>query len=248
MRKAAIAEKLGIYVPLRDAYDRISRPERAQQRQRVREFFSAFVGAGDLVFDVGANDGRYTGELLKLGARVVAVEPNPSLARMLRRRYRADVVEAALGREAGGKIILYLSAAPILSTASAEWMRIARERGLPAEWTGETVEVPLLSLDELVRAYGVPHYVKIDVEGFEGEVLAGLSTPVETISFEAQIAALELAEPCFARIDALGGYRYAVSFADRLRLEHGWADSANMLDILARSGVTHADVFARRLP
>jgi FkbM family methyltransferase len=210
----------------------------------VREFFRQFAARGDLVFDVGANDGRYTAEMLQNGCRIVAIEPNPALARTLRSRYRVAVVEAAVG-DGAGVATLHLGTNPVFSTVSAAWMGVARERGLANEWTGDTVVVPVVTLDALIERYGVPRYVKIDVEGYEPAVLGGLSLGVDFLSFEVQVPALEMSGPCFDRLERLGGYHYAVSFSDQLRLEYAWVTRNEIEAALKQSAALHADVFAR---
>jgi hypothetical protein len=54
-------------------------------------------------------------------------------------------------------------------------------------WQGEvvgSVEVPVWTLDQAIAKFGVPHYCKIDVEGYELEVLKGLSQVIPTLSYE----------------------------------------------------------------
>ncbi len=241
----ALLARLGVYQPLRNAYHRLLRPQAAAHRDRVRTFFSEFVGTGDLVFDIGANDGRYTGVFLELGGRVVAVEPNPSLAKMLHERYRLDIEEVAVGA-APGSAELYLGEADILSTLSTEWMDIAREKHLGNQWSGETLTVDVSTLDLLIEKHGLPRYVKIDVEGFEPDVLRGLSQPIPVISFEVQGPALHMAVTCVETLDRLAPYKYSVSPIDQHALATEWLDGAELLERLpGLIGERHGDVFAR---
>ena len=57
------------------------------KRRRARRFYGALVRPGDLCFDIGAHLGDRTAHFLTLGARVVAVEPQPQLMALLRRRF-----------------------------------------------------------------------------------------------------------------------------------------------------------------
>jgi FkbM family methyltransferase len=239
--------RLGIYQPLRNAYQRALRPKAAGQRQHVREFFGQFVGRGDLVFDVGANDGRYTDVFIELGATVVAVEPNPPLAKMLRSRFRAQIEQVAIGAEPG-VAELHLSDSDIYSTLSTEWMEIAARDQLSNEWNGGSVTVDVSTLDAMIERYGLPNYVKIDVEGFEPEVLRGLSQAVAKVSFEVQGPALHMAAECVRLLDRLGTYEFNVSPLDQHSLATAWLPGAPLLDRLPEViGQGHGDVFARLL-
>jgi FkbM family methyltransferase len=237
--------RLGLYQPLRNAYQRLFNRQAAAHRQHTRAFFSEFVRRGNLVFDIGANDGRYTGIFIELGARVVAVEPNPALARSLRQRFGTPVEQVAIGAEHGtGE--LHLGKADIFSSLSSEWMDIARREQLTNEWTGESIPVTISTLDGLIARHGVPDYVKIDVEGFELEVLRGLSQQLPVLSFEVQGPALHIGAACVQLLDALGPYKFSISPLDRHLLVTDWLDGEQLLDRLpAILGKGHGDIFAR---
>ncbi|HEY2135922.1 MAG TPA: FkbM family methyltransferase, partial [Xanthobacteraceae bacterium] len=148
-----------------------------------------FVKPGDLVFDAGAHVGDRVAAFRRLAARVVAIEPQPALVRTLRLLYGRDasvVIEPVALGEAAGTVELRLNIDnPTVSTASAEF--VAAAQGAPGwdgqAWTGR-VTVPVTTLDALVARHGVPAFIKIDVEGFEAQVLAGLTRPVAALSFE----------------------------------------------------------------
>ena len=78
--------------------------------------------------------------------------------------------------------------------------------------------MPCLTLDTLIARYGRPAFVKVDVEGFEDRVLAGLSIPVPALSFEFTTIAREGAERCLERLAALGPYRFNVALGESQEL------------------------------
>jgi len=89
--------------------------------------------------------------------------------------------------------------------------------------------VPVTTLDALIAAHGVPAFVKIDVEGFEADVLAGLSRALPTLSFEFTTIQRDVAMACLARIAALGSYRFDVALGESQRLELGrWVTTEEM--------------------
>lgn len=202
-----------MYREVRSVYWRLCRPHLYAGLSRDRARLATMVPAGSLAFDIGANIGDVTSLLLDIGVKPIAVEPNGKVARIIERRYHVPVERAAVG--AGpGEAILHVGRQAGHSTLSEEWHDLHRER-----WV-EAVTVPVTTLDDLIGRYGMPKYVKIDVEGYEAEVLRGLSQAVDVISFEFQSSYLGATVGALARLDELGDYRFRFACED----EHGVSD------------------------
>jgi hypothetical protein len=126
---------------------------------------------------------------------------------------------------------------------------VGRQPGFErVRWSpGGTVEV--VTLQSLVERYGEPAFVKIDVEGLEADVLAGLATPVRGLSFEYLAATRTIALACIDRLAELGRYRYNWSLGESHRLAVPcWIEPQRMRDVLEALPVDapSGDVYAVR--
>lgn len=224
-----------------------------QRRRAMERLYAQFIAPGDLVFDVGAHVGDRVAAFRRLGARVVAVEPQPALRatlRILRACDRAVIIEpVALGRAPGSVDLKLNLDNPTVSTASPDFIRAAA--GAPG-WEGQawtrTRAVPMTTLDALIARHGAPAFVKIDVEGFEAEVLAGLSRPVKALSFEFTTIQPAVAAAAIDRCVALGYASFNAALGESQTLAHtAWLTAPQIAQWL--TALPHAansgDVYAR---
>jgi FkbM family methyltransferase len=227
------------------------------KQRRAVSHYSEFLGPGDLAFDVGAHVGGRVRTWRRLGARVIAFEPQPDCLRILRLLFGRDqgvtVVPEAVGARPGRARLALSSATPTVSSMSPDWIQsVTKDRSFARVRWDRSVEVTVATLDDLIAVHGTPAFCKIDVEGFEGDVLAGLSRPVRALSFEyvpsahdAALAALDTVERLGA---ATGGYVYNYSPVETMRFaKDDWLDAAELIRLLegirplGRSG----DIYAR---
>lgn len=231
--------------------------EARARRASMDRLYGRFIRAGDLTYDIGSHVGDRVACFRRLGARVVAVEPQPALARTLRLLYRRDrrvmVEETAVGRQSGFAELHLNPRNPTVSTLSADLISAAQ--GAPT-WQGQRwtrqVRVPVTTLDDLIAVHGRPAFIKIDVEGLEAEVLAGLSRPVPALSFEFTTIQRPVALEAIDRCQALG-YRWfnvAVGESQQLLLSQGGSGGTDSEGIrrwlLAQpESVNSGDIYAR---
>ena len=188
--------------------------------------YAQFVRPGDLVFDAGAHVGDRVAAFRRLGARVVAIEPQPALVRTLRLLYGRDdgvtIEPVALGAAAGTVELRLNIDNPTVSTASEDF--VAAARGAPG-WGGQAwtrrISVPLTTLDALIARHGTPSFIKLDVEGFEAAALAGLTRPVTALSFEFTLIQRAVAHAALDRCVALGFSGFDASLGETQTLVHG---------------------------
>ena len=223
---------------------------RAAAMQRL---YSEFVHKGDLVFDIGAHVGDRVRAFRRLGARVIAVEPQPALAKTLRLFYGRDpmvvVEQVAAGRQSGTVDLSINVQNPTVSTASAEFIAAAADApGWEGQRWSDRIAARMVTLDELMTAHGMPAFIKIDVEGFEAEALAGLSRPLAALSFEFTLIQRDVGRACIGRCRELGYTQFNAALGESQRFEHAdWIDAdaierwLDALPIKANSG----DIYAR---
>ena len=226
------------------------------KRRRARVFYRAFVRPGDLCFDIGAHLGDRTGHFLALGARVIAVEPQPGPLAVMCRLYgahpRVTLIAEAVGAASGDAELAIDPANPTVASLSPEWrVQVARDPSFAGTDWRERHRVAVTTLDALIATHGVPQFCKIDVEGFEAAVLQGLSRPLPALSFEYIAAAREPALAALDRLAALGRYRFNRSPGESLRFPiTAWRSDREMaVELRALPGnAGSGDIYARLEP
>jgi FkbM family methyltransferase len=130
----------------------------------------------DLIYDVGMNNGDDTAYYLHRGYRVVAIDADPQACEKARLRFQDDVnrgrltiVNVGIAAEPGNWDFW-------ICEPHSEWSsfdrRIASRDGSPHHG----IQVPCRTFDSILSTYGVPYYLKADIEGHDLQCVDGLRT------------------------------------------------------------------------
>ena len=229
--------------PLRAIYEN-------SKKDSLRKLHSQFIPPGTLVFDIGANIGFYAESFLDLGARVICVEPQPYCIKQLKQRFgdNPDVKMLELGvAEKRGELVLHIDSKNNTTATFSD--RFIQHGPFKNRNWGVKIKVPVTTLDDLIREYGVPGYCKVDVEGYEVNVLEGLSTPIPTISFEYYQGFLDDTQRCLNHLEDLGEIRlnYAPTYDfTRLALKDWTHNKEELLAKIKNSSLEYAgDIFVK---
>jgi FkbM family methyltransferase len=194
-----LLKKLGCYEYLRysfifDVYTRLFKRQVIQAHRKEVDFYSSFLPThSPLIFDIGAYDGHKTAAFLELANKVVSCEPDKHNFRTLQIRFRnlrsrVIIENKALSDHLGTETFYIHHAGSAFNTLNPKWKQIL-EADTVNRWNesvkfSDQLNVSLTTLDQLIGQYGKPAFIKIDVEGYELQVLKGLTEKVPFLSFE----------------------------------------------------------------
>jgi len=229
-----------MFPAVRDAYQICFDRTKFASRKQALDFYARFISRGDLVFDVGANEGEYSDLFLALGAQVVAIEPNPAcrerLRMVARRRGNLLIEDCAVG-DSEGAAVLRIGSASQLSTLSNEWYEMTQTSPAYRDvtWSGAR-KVRVMTLDGIAAKYGRPKFVKIDVEGFEDRVLRGMTFHPDALSFEFHWELHNIVNNCMNTTGLKEQYRFNYTIGWSYCFESSdWMDAQELEKSLANA-------------
>jgi FkbM family methyltransferase len=216
------------------------------------DILQSIISKGDICFDVGANIGKKTEMFLNLGASVVCIEPQQKCVNILNSKFSdnqsVEIVNSALG-EKEDVLDIFISSADTLTTMSRDFIeKTKKERFQYINWN-EIEKVNVTTLDNLIVKFGLPKYCKIDVEGYEVEVLKGLTKPIKYISVEFTPELKEKTFECMSILNNISEYEYNYSEGEsHLFSFENWISSQEMIKFLEKNNdfrISFGDLYAR---
>lgn len=224
------AKKTPLYALYRSFYDRYKWHRMNQdfwqwseEDEKRSRFYQQFVTKGCLVIDVGANLGNRAKVFSKLGAVVVAIEPQTKCANFLQSVFQNTdgfhLIRKALGGSVGeGEIMI--SDSHTLSSLSSDWINTIKNSGRFSDYEWNKKETVLIdTLDNIIDQFSIPAFIKIDVEGFENEVLSGLSKPFQALSIEFAPEFMENTFKCIEHLVQIGECEFQMSIGESMEFD-----------------------------
>ena len=197
------------------------------------------LNSGDLFFDIGAHLGEKSKKILDKNLNIVMLEPLPQCVKQLRESFKnnknVEILEKAVGKTVGNMTLEVNSKMPTISTMAKHWKS---GRFSDQKWD-QKISVEVTTLDHLIKIYGLPNYIKIDVEGFELDVLLGLSQKAGIISFEFTSEFFDQSTKCLNYLKKIGYNQFNFSIGESRKFYFEWSNTDNLILKLRKESINN---------
>jgi FkbM family methyltransferase len=240
-------------------YLNVRYPEYAHQKLREEAFYRSLFGASRprLVFDVGANGGAKARVFASMADNVICIEPDPDAVAYLKQRYRNNprifIVPKGVGARETSAPFFIFEKGDCYNTFSDKWVKqlsnTSDSLGRPTKTVTSVINVQITTLDRLIMDHGIPDYIKLDVEGYELDVILGLRTKISLLSFECNLP--EFRDDAIAIINYLWAGDPRISFnlttsEPPFQLElQDWVDGNEIVELLNHIPSAYCEIYMR---
>lgn len=182
---------------------------------KLKNFYNNIFNKPKLIFDIGCNIGDYTKTFLKFSDFVVAVDPNIEVINQLRNstvdfisKKKLKILNIAISNQIG-EAKLYINSSRTVSSINKKWQKRALPEMFPHVHNVDTEIVKSTTLDNLIKEFGIPDYIKLDIEGGELNAFIGLNQPINILSFETTLPIFhDETIKILHKISSLGEYQF----------------------------------------
>lgn len=219
-------------------------------KRRVSKLYKTLLKKEGFCFDIGANMGTKSSILLSLGYPVIAFEPQESCYNTLlklKEKYPSfEIQKFAVGAE-NTELDLLIGNHIEIATLSSKFKSYFTTN---TTYWNQKERVKVVTLNSQIEVYGIPEFCKIDVEGYEYEVLKNLSYKIPVIEFEFTGGFIEETIECILKLDALGNYNFNYILNEKPEfIFKNWVSSKEMITEIKSMNIKHlhGNIFAKLL-
>jgi len=230
---------------------------KSNKTQNNVTFYSKFLDSSNpnkTIFDIGANKGNKVNAFLKMGFKVVALEPEKKSIETLKWRFgnnkNVTIVERGVSDSISELPVYITESRSGLNTLSEKWVKSIGDenenRWHSSQQYNVSYTIQTTTLDEIIKTYGVPYFIKIDVEGFELNVIKGLSSAPAFLSFECNLPEFmaETIEILHLLQKLSGKVQFQFSVDDAMVSNH-WMNQEEILAIIGSGKYRYMEIICK---
>ena len=242
------------FISQSNIYNRIRNPENYRKQQEEPNFYKKLLkmhpSKNSLIFDVGANIGSKSIIFSKLARKVISFEPSVKLFSFLQKKFEDSnviIYNYALGEKVSTAELYIVENNEAYNSLNKKHIEItATSRKIATLNTVKHEQVKVEIVEHFITEFGLPKYIKIDVEGSEYEVIKGLKSIVPIISFEANLP--EFREESIQVIKyldllSLNRYKYNFTVYNNFIMEN-FSTTLVAIDFLLNTKLEYVEIYA----
>jgi len=183
-----------------------------------------------LYFDIGANIGKWSLSNIN-NNKIIAIEPVPNTFKILENNclnHNIICLNYAVCDNNNDDIVFYKASSSTLSTLNLEWLNDKKSRFYNTSYT--QIKCRTIKLDDLIKNYGIPDLIKIDVEGGEYDCIKSLTQKVNLLCFEWASETNDISFKCLDYLCELGFKQFFIQNNDEYVFR---PDDKKFIDILS---------------